>query len=383
MYGAVGMRHRRASVRYGIVRHQGPRDPRSRDRAHLSNRQDDALLNFPFPRPEPGQITRITDDLLWLRLPLPFTLDHINVYLLEQEDGWVVYDTGIGDDATKATWERVQAEHLGGKPFSRVIVSHYHPDHIGLAGWFSRHHGLPVMATLGEFLTAQVLCADTSAEAFEHVQAFYRAAGLDTERDKMTIEHTTGYRTRLALLPVQYSRLQDGQTLSVGGHEWEVITAGGHSNELAMLYCRARDLLLAADQIIAKISPNISIFAGNPGEDALGHYLASLKMIRERIADSALVMPAHNLPFYGLHERTRQLEAHHQTRLDALLACCREKPCTPVECFPAMFSRPILNYHDMRFAVGEVIAHVNYLTRRGRLALETGDDGLNRYRSVD
>lgn len=340
------------------------------------------MLNFPFTRPEPGAVTRVADGLLWLRLALPFTLDHINVYLVEDHDGWIVYDTGIGDEASQAVWERVLRDHLGGKPFKRVVVSHYHPDHIGLAGWFSRRFEIPVSATLGEFLTAQIACVDTTAETFANVQAFYRAAGLDLDGDQMTIEYTSGYRKRLTALPLRYSRLIDGMQLVIGDDIWEVITGGGHSIELAMLYCRTRDLFLVADQVIAKISPNISIFAGNPEEDALGLYLASLAALRERVPDSVLVMPAHNLPFYGLHERTRSLEQHHDIRLNALLDFCRDAPRSAVDCFPKMFSRPITNYHDRRFAAGEVIAHVNYLYLRGQLTRETGPDGVERYRSV-
>lgn len=340
------------------------------------------MLSFPFARPEPGAVTRVADGLLWLRLALPFTLDHINVYLVEDHDGWIVYDTGIGDEATQEVWEGVVRDQLGGKPLKRVIVSHYHPDHIGLAGWFNRRFGLPVAATLGEFLTAQVACLDTSPDTFANVQAFYRAAGLDLDGDQMTIEYTSGYRKRLTPLPLRYSRLIDGMHLTIDGDDWEVITGGGHSIELAMLYCRARDLFLVADQVIAKISPNISIFAGNPEEDALGLYLASLAALRERVPDSVLVMPAHNLPFYGLHERTRLLEQHHDIRLNALLEFCREAPHSAVDCFPKMFSRPITNYHDRRFAAGEVIAHVNYLYLRGQLTRETGADGVERYRTV-
>ncbi len=340
------------------------------------------MLSFPFARPEPGIVTRVADGLLWLRLALPFTLDHINAYLIEDDDGWIVYDTGIGDEETKQVWEGIVRDHLGDKPLKRVIVSHYHPDHIGLAGWFNRRFDIPVAATLGEFLTAQVACFDTTAETFANVQAFYRAAGLDLDGDQMTIEYTSGYRKRLTPLPLRYSRLIDGMQLTIDGDDWEVITGGGHSIELAMLYCRARDLFLVADQVIAKISPNISIFAGNPEEDALGLYLASLAALRARVPDSVLVMPAHNLPFYGLHERTRSLEQHHDIRLNALLDHCRDAPRSAVDCFPKMFSRPITNYHDRRFAAGEVIAHVNYLYLRGRLTRETGTDGVERYRTV-
>ncbi|MBV8914484.1 MAG: MBL fold metallo-hydrolase [Acetobacteraceae bacterium] len=335
-------------------------------------------LQFPIAEPpEVGSTTEVAPGILWLRLALPFRLDHVNVYLLEDGPGWAVVDTGIGNDETKAIWQGVLADALRGRAITRVIVTHFHPDHAGMAGWLCAREGARLHMSQTEYLASLVLHLNPEMLESEPYRGFYRDHGLapDVTTQLLGVGHR--YLRMLTGLPRTFRRMIAGEKLVIGGRPWEVLTGGGHSPEQVMLYCPADRLLLAADQIMARISPNISVQAMDPAGDPLGIYIRSLKGLKETVAENVFVLPGHNLPFYGLHRRADELLAHHRARCDAILEACREQEHTAAELLLVVFRRPIDDPHQMGFAFSETLAHVNYLERLGRLRFEAG-----RYRAI-
>lgn len=341
-----------------------------------------STLQFPLPeRPEVGSTVEVAPGILWLRLALPFRLDHVNVYLLEDGPGWTVMDTGIGNDETRAIWRQVQADVLGGTPITRVIVTHFHSDHAGMAGWLCETSGAPLFMSQTEYLASLVLQLNPDRLESEPYRSFYLDQGLapDVTAQLLGVGHR--YLRMLTGLPRTFRRLIAGEALEIGGRRWEVLTGGGHSPEQVMLHCPDDRLLLAADQIMARISPNISVQAMDPAGDPLGIYTRSLKALKETVAEDALVLPCHNLPFYGLHKRADELLQHHATRCGAILEACRNEGHTAAELVSVVFLRPIDDPHQMGFAFSETLAHVNRLLREELLRFEDGRYWANPSRS--
>lgn len=332
-------------------------------------------ISLPFPEPPaPGQALPVAPGVLWVRMPLPFLLDHVNLYLIEDGPGWALLDTGIGDDRTRELWTALTAGPLAGRPLTRLILTHFHPDHLGLAGWLARP-GLPVHMSRTEFLAAQNIRFNTDAIGSPAHRAFYTGRGLPEDATDALLSRGHNYLRMTTGLPPTFTRLVAGETLALGGRTFEVLTGGGHSQEQAMLLCREDKLFFPADQVLARITPNISVFPWEPDEDPLGEFQRSLRDLAARVPDDVLVLPAHNLPFRGLHARLADLLAHHETRLAALVAACADGPRTEAELIPALFRRQ-LDAHQMGFAMGETVAHVNRLVRSGQLVRSTGPGGM-------
>jgi glyoxylase-like metal-dependent hydrolase (beta-lactamase superfamily II) len=319
--------------------------------------------------------------VLWLRLPLPYALDHINLYLFEEADGWTLFDTGIGDDASKALWEEVLANRLGGRPIVRVVVSHYHPDHVGLAGWLHERFGMPLHMAQAEYLFSTFQKQPRDAAAHAAYAAFYRQCGLDETAVEQVLGRGLGYLSRTTGLPPSFERLMAGDTLRMGGRDWRVLTGGGHSPEQVMLYDEAGCLFLSADQVLAHITPNVSVFTVQPNADPLTLFLRSLAELRAQVPEDALVLPSHRLPFRGLHARLTQLEEHHAHRCALILEACAAQPKSCKDLIPVLFHRA-LDPHQLSFAVGEALAHINHLVVKGTLRKECCADGVIRYRSA-
>ena len=331
-----------------------------------------ASITLPFDVPPPnGQPIEIAPGLLWLRLALPFRLDHVNVYALRDGDGYAILDTGIFDDATKSVWTALLDGPLA-EPITRIIVSHYHPDHAGMAGWLADRTGAPVLMPATEYLNSLVLMLDPGALDSEPYRSFYRGHGLDEATTDVLLTQGNRYLKMVAPLPRTYRRLIAGETLLIDGHSFHVSTAGGHSPEQALLHAPSRQIFLCADQVLARISPNISVEAHDPDGDPLGIYLRSLAALRASIPADTLVLPGHNLPFVGLHTRIDELTAHHHARCDAIEAACRKQPQNVLELMPVIFRRPIDDPHQMGFAFSEALAHVNFMRRTGRLVQQRG-----------
>jgi glyoxylase-like metal-dependent hydrolase (beta-lactamase superfamily II) len=339
-------------------------------------------LTFPIAvAPAPGTVTDIAPGIRWLRLPLPYRLDHVNIYLIENDGGWTALDSGLGDEACRSAWQAALSGPLLGQPLKSLVVSHYHPDHVGLAGWLCERFGLELTMPRPEYLLSLLLQfapADYGEDVF---RPFYRRHGLPAEATEIVLSRGHEYLKRTTGVPASYHRIKHGDRLTVGEREFQVLTGGGHALEQAMLYRPEQRLFLAADQVIARISPNVSVHPMEASLDALGIYLASLRAIRDSVAPDVLVLPGHGLPFHGLHDRVDELIAHHAQRCGEIAAGCRAAPLSVAEIVPVLFTRP-LDAHQTGFAFGEVLAHVNHMLGRGELRLETDAGGVDRYRTV-
>jgi glyoxylase-like metal-dependent hydrolase (beta-lactamase superfamily II) len=327
--------------------------------------------------PAPGAVIEMAPGILWARIPLPFRLDHINVYLIDDGAGWAVLDTGIGNEATRALWEAMAGGVLAGRAFTRLIVTHHHPDHIGLAGWLCERFGLPLLTSETSYLLCQNVSLSPGALDAKPYRDFYLRHGLDAGSTQRVATQGHAYLKMVSGLPPTFERLVAGDTLRIGGRSFDVLTGNGHAPEQVMLYCAADNLFLAADQVLAKITPNISVWAVNPKGDPLGRYIRSLAEIKQRIPVDALVLPGHQLPFRGLHARTDELIAHHEKRCLLIADACREAPRSAAELVPVLFTRQ-LDPHQMSFAFSETLAHVNYMLGRGELAWAETEGGVER-----
>ena len=337
-----------------------------------------ASLVFPFPEPpQPGQTIEVAPGLLWARIPLPFRLDHVNVYAIDDGVGWTVVDAGLDDQRGRDAWNALLSGPLAGRRLTRIIVTHMHPDHIGLAGWLTERFDIPLLTSQ----TAYIECLNLSL-APGKLQApvyrdFYLRNGLDEATTALIATMGHDYLGMVAPLPPTFERLVAGDELVIGGRRFDVLAGDGHAPEQLMLFNRQEKLFLAADQVLAKISPNVSVAAMSPSDDPLGLYLRSLRALKSALPEDALVLPGHQLPFYGLHERASELEAHHEARCAALRQACHERPCRPADLIPVMFTRK-LDPHQLGFAFSELFAHVNYMLARGMLQWADGEKGLAR-----
>jgi len=319
----------------------------------------------------------VAPGVYWLRLPLPFALDHINLWLLEDGARWTLVDTGIGLDDIRSLWNQAFRECLDGRPLGRIIVTHYHPDHIGQAAWLSERFRAPVLITQGEFATACRIHSTESQTSGQELAAFFTTHGLDADRARCLAARGNRYRRLVPELPVAITPIWDGQTLEISGHVWRVMIGHGHSPEHAALFCPELAVLISGDQLLPSISTNISVGPANPEGDPLAAYLDSLELLAT-LPPAVRVLPSHGAVFEGLHARIGQLRAHHQERLEWLRRACRE-PRSAAEVLDTLFARS-LDAHQLVFAMGEAIAHLNRLSMAGAAERVPGVDGILRYR---
>jgi glyoxylase-like metal-dependent hydrolase (beta-lactamase superfamily II) len=335
-------------------------------------------LDFPVATaPGPAELHPIAPGVLWLRMPLPFALNHINLWLLEDGPGWSIVDCGYAGAQTTELWEQIFADQLGGRPVRRIIVTHYHRDHIGLSGWLAERWEAPLWIPEKEWLHARMMTGNAGADYAEAARLFAHRAGLDAEDSKIFGERHSSYRRGVPSVPPSYRRLTDGMAVEIGGREWRVIVGEGHAPELAALYCAETGVLIAGDQILPRISPNISVPPHEPEGDPLARYLRSLDKFRRALPPETLVLPSHNLPFRGVHARIDELAAHHAERCDEALAACA-RPQSAAELLPVLFRRK-LDRHQTAFALGESLAHLHYLYGQDELDRFADTDGADRF----
>ncbi|MES2074265.1 MAG: MBL fold metallo-hydrolase [Pseudomonadota bacterium] len=364
----------------------------------------EAQLSYPLGEqlPATGAVLEIAPGLRWLRMPLPFALDHINLWLLRDEfaglgaagpgsgsgsdaeaeadggAGWCAVDCGVASDATRAAWEDVFAGGMDGLPLRRVLATHCHPDHIGLADWLCRRWQAPLWATTGEYAFARMMAAALpgvdNAAALPH----FRRHGLaDPDMLEKMQSRKNYYPSLVPAVPAAYTRIQDGESVVIGDHEWRVITGFGHAPEHAALYCAALNVLISGDMVLPRISTNVSVFAIEPEANPLTLYLDSLGKFAA-LPDDVLVLPSHGRPFRGLHTRIAQLRAHHVERLAEVVQACRQWQ-SAADIVPLMFKRA-LDAHQLSFALGEALAHLHKLWHDGIVRREMGPDGIIRFR---
>jgi glyoxylase-like metal-dependent hydrolase (beta-lactamase superfamily II) len=349
-------------------------------------------LSYPCGEPPaPGTIKEVAPGVLWLRMPLPFALNHINLWAIadrdEQGPGWAIIDTGTKTPEVLAAWRQLIAADgpLAATPqgarLTRVLVTHMHPDHVGMAGWLTRKFQCRLWMTRLEYLSCRTLTADTGREAPDEAIRFYRQCGWPEEALDMYRARFGGFGKFLHALPDSYRRLTDGDRLDFDGQAWRVVVGRGHSPEHACLVNDALGVMISGDQVLPRISSNVSVFPTEPDADPLGDWIASIERLRHSLPDSLLVLPAHGEPFRGLHARLDRLAGGHQRGLDRLRRSLASEPKRAIDVFGALFARPIDGQAELLgMATGESLAHLNHLLALGEALRETGADGVQRYR---
>jgi len=338
-------------------------------------------VEYPFAEyPDAGTTIEVAPGIHWLSTPLPFRLRAINLYLLEDGDGWTIVDCGYSRDDVRAQWEQIWASTLKGKPVTRLIVTHFHPDHVGNAAWLSERWNLRPQMTQAEWLTANLAEKNLNTDNIEHRHDFYIANGLDEVHQEVfrtgVIRYSNGVQ-----LPPAYDRLFDGDELVIGGRTWKIIVGQGHSPEHASLYSDEIGVLIAGDQLLPEITTNVSVWPGEPDADALGLFLHSLDRFETALRPDTLVLPAHRRPFRNVHTRIAELKHHHRERLDSILAVATKGPVTAGGLLTHLFP-PGLDGHQIGFAMGEAVAHLNYLVNTGALR-RYSDGGVTRFALIE
>src|SRR5688572_27495048 len=330
-------------------------------------------LQYPFPEvPAPGTTLEVAPGIHWLSMPLPFQLDHINLWLVEDEDGWTVIDTGIGNAQTRALWEQI----LVNKAVKRVIVTHYHPDHAGNAAWLCQRYGVELWMTQGEYLTAHAVRSSSAGYTTDAVLSVFRKNGLDEQRASGMGGRGNRYAALVPEFPLSYRRIIEDDEIAIGKYKWRAMIGHGHAPEHLSLYSKELNTLIAGDMLLSTISTNVSVWSIDPEGDPLRLFLDSIARYRE-LPDDVLVLPSHGKPFRGAHRRVEQLERHHRERLAELVQSLKS-PKSAAELLSVLFRRP-LDPHQTFFAMGEAIAHLHYLYYAGRAKRALGDDGIMRY----
>jgi len=338
-------------------------------------------IRYEFPeRPGRGETLQVADGLYWLRMPLPFALSHINLWLIEDERGWVAVDTGVATRETKAHWQEVFDGLMGGRPLTHVIATHLHPDHVGCAGWLVDRFGVDLWMTRDEYMLCRILVADTGKPAPEEGTRFYRAAGFPDEALQHYQDMFGSFGRVVSPLPESFKRLEDGDIVRFGRHDWEIIVGSGHSPEHACLFCADCNVLISGDQLLPTISSNVSVWPTEPRANPLRDWIDSLRMMRKRLPADVLVLPAHGKPFRGARPRLQKLIDEHLEKLDALREWCRE-PRRAVDTFDALYKSKISDGNRI-MATGEAIAHLNYLVDDGSMIAERDDNGIIWYRDI-
>lgn len=338
-------------------------------------------IEYPFSSlPAPGGATEVAPGVYWLRMPLPFDLDHINLWLLEDDGGWTVIDTGLGNPATRALWEQAFGQMPGGRVVQRIVVTHYHPDHAGNAAWLGQRFGAGLWMTRAEFLTTHAVLHGVASFSAQASAALFRANGLGDEHAAQLLARGDLYRKLVPEFPAEHRRLMHGASVRIGGRDWQVIVGYGHAPEHASLHCGELKVVVSGDMLLPRISTNVAVRPIDPGGNPLGLFLDSIRTYRA-LDEEVLVLPSHGLPFRGAHARVAALEAHHALRLDELQAACRSAPRSAADVLEVLFRRR-LDANQIFFAMGESIAHLHFLHHAGRLNRETGSDGVIRYASA-
>ena len=348
-------------------------------------------LAFPFgdALPAVGEALTVAPGILWIRMPLPFALDHINLWLLEDSEetpaglrkGWTAVDCGVDNPGTQAAWEQVFAGPMKGLPILRVLVTHMHPDHMGLAHWLCARFNAPLLISATEYQSAVLASQGTSNFGGIGTQQFFSSNGWNNPDDQEKVNSRVFYYNKMVpAVPETYRRLMEGQSLLIGGHTWRFISGWGHSPEHIALYSEDAKVLISGDMVLPKISTNVSVYTQEPEANSLSLFLNSLKKFAD-LPDDTLTMPSHGRVFRGLHTRIAQLVDHHEERLQDVLTACKEKPGSAHDMLSVIFRRP-LDFHQTTFAMGESIAHLHALWYEGKMKRFQDKEGVWRFQTL-
>jgi glyoxylase-like metal-dependent hydrolase (beta-lactamase superfamily II) len=350
-------------------------------------------LTYPFgdQLPEPGASLEVAPGVRWIRMSLPFALNHINLWLLRDElersdggglaQGWTAVDCCIDRPEARSQWEQVIANELQGLPILRVIATHMHPDHLGLAHWLCERFDARLWISSTDYHLASIGTRETSGWGGAAAAAFLASHGLTDPVAVAGVAQRASYYSGLVpALPKKYRRMQGGDMIRIGGKQWRCISGYGHAPEHISLHCEDLNLLIGGDMMLPRISTNVSVFESEPESDPLRQFLDSIDKFRPLRADT-LTLPSHGKPFRGLHERIEQLHAHHRERLDEVMRFCSQQAGNAHEMLPLLFKRT-LDLHETTFAMGESIAHLHKLWFAGKLQRRLHDDGIYRFAAV-
>ncbi|PHQ72353.1 MAG: MBL fold metallo-hydrolase [Sneathiella sp.] len=336
-------------------------------------------IEYPLgTRPEDGEVLEVRDGILWVRMPIPIKgLDYINLYLIEDDDGWTMIDSGFNSDKIKELWEKIFSKHLKGKPLTRLICTHFHPDHMGLAGWVTERWNIPLTMTFGEWTFGRMLYLEAAEETPEHVIDFYQAVGFSEETlARVKSRGFNHFHRAMTPVPMGFNRIADGSIISIGKRDWKIIVGCGHSPEHACLYSAEDGLLISGDQVLPRITPHIGVYPAEPLANPLKQFIQSID-IYKNLPEDTLVLPAHNDVFYGLHNQLDYYQSHHMERLNRLKSACT-KPQSAIDLLPVLFDRE-LSQSDTGLAISEGLAHCHYLVDEGELDRQRGTDGIWRF----
>jgi glyoxylase-like metal-dependent hydrolase (beta-lactamase superfamily II) len=348
-------------------------------------------LSFPLGTnlPELGQVLAVAPGIWWIRMALPFALDHINLWLLADTEetptgvrhGWTVVDCGVTNPGTQDAWRQVLEGPMKGLPILRVIVTHMHPDHMGLAHWLCAQFNAPLWMSATEYQAALLASSGGTNFGGLSTQKFFADHGWNDPADQQQIKDRVSYYAKMVpQVPEAYHRLMHGRELTIGGHAWHCISGWGHSPEHMALYCEATHVLISGDMVLPKISTNVSVYAQEPEANSLALFMTSLHHFDALPADT-LVLPSHGRPFVGLHTRTAQLLKHHEDRMDEVLAACSEQAGSAHDMLKVIFKRP-LDFHQTTFAIGESVAHLHALWFAGKMSRAKDAQGVWRFKTV-
>ena len=339
-------------------------------------------LNYKFQdqAPEPGEVTEVAEGVFWIRMPMWGRLNHINVWLLKDYDGWTIVDTGLCNDEVQGLWQKIFDNHLDGLPIKRVIATHLHSDHTGNAGWICKKWDCELWMSRADFYMCKVMAADGPSDVPEDAIRFYRRAGFTEDRLDRYRERFGQFGANIAQLPAGYERIKEGQYIDIGGREWRAVIGHGHAPEHVCLYCPGLKVIIAGDQILPRITPNVSVQPSEPNANPLRDFINSCGRLREQLPPDLLVLPAHESLYVGVHERLTALIDWHEVALEKMYELCAE-PKRAVDVFSALFKSEIT---DMSFfpATGEAIAHLHCALDRRIVTVEEDEHGVAWWRQA-
>ncbi len=338
-------------------------------------------LDYPYSkRPPNGEVLEVSPNLYWLRMPLPIALNHINLWLLEGKNGWTIIDSGMANDESKDIWINLFETIFKGKALEDLLITHMHLDHSGLAGWLSDYWEVDPHFTEKEYQETQLLSKGIEKSQEFIALDFYKSCGYDDASIKRYLERVTYRKTLVTPINRNYKKIKNNEIITLGDNEWEVVIANGHSPEHACLYSKENNIFICGDVILPRITPNISVRPFHADSNPLDDWINSLKNIKKRIPDDALILPSHGYPYYGAHKRIDSIIEDHMEKLESLYAFCNQSK-NVIEVFPALFANKI-NENALILAVGESLAHLNYLIGEGRMEMKKNNDGINYYKSI-
>ena len=328
-------------------------------------------------QPETGRCAPVAQNVLWVRIPLPIDLNHINVWLIGAGDGYIAVDTGMAASMCKDAWQLIEAGPFSSKPLKAVFVTHLHPDHIGLAGWLQERYGIPVLMSERTHELAHAVFG-SSAPSGSEVEVFLRSHGVMDLAQLQPLFKPERFARMTSGLPDVRQYVEGGETVVWGASQWSAIRTDGHAEGHLCLYDAAGKVLISGDQVLPTISSNISVMLRNRDTNPLGSYLSSLERL-SRLPEDTLVLPSHGAPFYGLQHRVEDLRGHHERQLSKLIETCSE-PTTAHGVLSVLFRREPAGMH-LFLALGEAIAHLEYLVHEGRMERHL-EQGVRRYATL-